>query len=313
MSKIFYGWVIVGTGIVVTCIGVGAMLSLSIFLQPISEATGWSRTGVSTAALLNWLCMGIGSFLWGALSDRFGSRAVVLCGGLLLGAGMVTASQAGSLTQFQIMFGVLVGLAAGSFYTPLTATTTRWFTRNRSLAVALVSAGLGLGSTTVGPLARWMITTYDWRTAMLVIGDLAWLVVIPAALLVREPAVAGSGAARAAAGGDGGEFTVGQALRTPQFAAIAFTNFACCAAHSGPIFHMVTHAMDNGVSAMAATTVLGVAGVASLSGRILCGLMADRIGAQRMLLAGPGLPAGPGGAFAVSRDPASFYPGAGGV
>jgi len=307
MSKIFYGWVIVGAGIVVTCIGVGSMLSLSIFLQPISEATGWSRTGVSTAALLNWLCMGIGSFLWGALSDRFGSRAVVLCGGLLLGAGMVTASQAGSLTQFQIMFGVPVGLAAGSFYTPLTATTTRWFTRNRSLAVALVSAGFGLGSTTVGPLVRWMITTYDWRTAMLVIGDLAWLVVIPAALLVREPAVAGSGAARAAAGGDGGEFTVGQALRTPQFAAIAFTNFACCAAHSGPIFHMVTHAMDNGVSAMAATTVLGVAGVASLSGRILCGLMADRIGAKRMLLGGLALQAVAVSLYVFTRDLASFY------
>src|SRR3989449_10128119 len=134
MSKIFYGWVIVGTGIVVTCIGVGSMLSLSIFLQPISEATGWSRSGISTAALLNWLCMGIGSFLWGALSDRFGTRAVVLSGGLLLGAGAVMASRATSLGQFQILFGVLVGLAAGSFYTPLTTTTTRWVTRNRTLA-----------------------------------------------------------------------------------------------------------------------------------------------------------------------------------
>src|SRR2546422_10123178 len=132
--KLFYGWVIVGAGIVVTCIGVGAMLSLAIFLQPVSEAMGWSRSGISTAALLNWLCMGIGSFLWGALSDRFGTRAVVLSGGLLLGAGAVMASRATSLGQFQILFGVLVGLAAGSFYTPLTTTTTRWVTRNRTLA-----------------------------------------------------------------------------------------------------------------------------------------------------------------------------------
>src|SRR5213593_4448032 len=103
---IFYGWVIVGAGIVVTCIGVGSMLSLSIFLQPISEATGWSRTGVSTAALLNWLSMGVGSFVWGALSDRLGTRAVVLVGGVLLGLGMVTASQAATLGQFQLLFGV---------------------------------------------------------------------------------------------------------------------------------------------------------------------------------------------------------------
>ena len=68
----------------------------------------------------------------------------------------------------------MVGFAAGSLYAPMTATTTRWFTRDRSPAVALVPAGLGLGSTTA-PLARWIITHYDWRTAMLVIGDLGWL------------------------------------------------------------------------------------------------------------------------------------------
>src|SRR5262245_38640981 len=190
--KIFYGWVIVGTGVVVSCIGVGAMLSLSIFLQPISEAMGWSRTGVSTAAMVSWLSMGIGSLLWGALSDRVGTRMVVLLGGALLGLGLVSASQAATLGQFQVLFGVLVGLAAGSFYAPLTATTTRWFTEHRSLAVALVSAGLSLGSTLIGPLARWLITDYDWRVAMLVIGNLAWLVIIPAGLLVREPAAASS-------------------------------------------------------------------------------------------------------------------------
>jgi len=302
---LFYGWIVVGVGIVVSCIGVGTMLSLGVFLQPISEATGWSRTGISTAALLNWLCMGIGSFLWGALSDRFGTRVVVLSGGLLLGAGAVTASRAESLGQFQIFFGVLVGLAAGSFYTPLTATTTRWFTKNRSLAVALVSAGLSLGSTIMGPLARWMTTSYDWRTAMLVIGDLAWLLVIPAALLVREPVAPRPGAA--SAGGEGGEFTVGQALRTPQFAAIALTNFACCAAHSGPIFHMVTHAIDQGIPVMAATTVLSVAGLASLSGRIICGLMADRIGAKRMLLIGLALQAVSVSLYVFTRDLAAFY------
>ena len=129
--------------------------------------------------------MGVGSFFWGALSDRLGTRAVVLCGGVLLGLGLVTASQAATLGQFQVLFGVLVGLAAGSFYAPMTSATTRWFTRNRTLAVALVSSGMGLGSMTVAPLVRWLITTYDWRTAMLVIGDLAWLP--SAAALVRNP------------------------------------------------------------------------------------------------------------------------------
>jgi MFS family permease len=290
--KIFYGWVIVVVGIVVTCVGFGAMLSLSVFLQPLAEAMGWSRTGIAMAAMLNFLCMGLGAFMWGALSDRYGTRLVVLCGGALLGLGMVLASRAGTLLQFQLLYGIVVGLASGSFYAPMTATTSRWFTRNRSLAVALVSAGLSVGSTVMAPLARWMISTYDWRTAMLVIGDLVWLVIIPAALLIRNPPAAATPAvAVATAAAAGPDLTIGQVVRTPQFAAIALTHFACCAAHSGPIFHMVTHAIDRGVPAMAAATVLSAAGLASLSGKIGCGIFADRVGAKRTLVAGLALQA----------------------
>jgi MFS family permease len=306
-GKIFYGWVIVGAGFVVTCIGFGAMLSLSIFLQPMSEAMGWSRTGISIAALVTWLGMGVGSFLWGALSDRFGTRAVMLCGGVFLGIGLMTASQAATLGQFQILFGVIVGVATGSFYAPITATTTRWFTEQRSLAVALVSAGIGLGSSTVGPLARWMITNYDWRVAMFTVGELTWLLIIPAALLVREPAVVVGGAPADTAGADGREFTPAQVFRTPQFAAIAFTYFACCAAHSGPIFHMVTNVMDHGVSAMAATTVLSVAGLASLGGKIVCGLIADRVGAKRTLVVGLAVQALSLSLYLFTRELGSFY------
>src|SRR5438874_6649007 len=304
--RLFYGWIIVGVGIVVTCVGLGAMLSLSVFLAPMSAAMGWSRTGISMAALLNFLCMGIGSFAWGALSDRFGTRAVVLCGGILLGLGLVTASQAATLGQFQLLFGVIVGFAAGSLYTPLTATTTRWFTRHRSLAVALVSAGLSLGSSTAAPLARWLITSYDWRFAMLVIGDLAWLVIIPAALLVREPPALPT-AAVVAASAEGPGLTVAQALRTPQFAAIALTFFACCAAHSGPIFHMVSFATDCGVTPMAAATVFGAAGLGGLGGRIICGLIADRVGAKETMVAGLLLQAFAISLYLVVRDLEGLY------
>jgi MFS family permease len=305
--KLFYGWVIVGVGIVVTCVGFGAMATLSVFLQPMAEAMGWSRTGIATAALLNFLCMGAGAFMWGALSDRYGTRAVVLCGGAVLGLGMVVASQAQTLLQFQLLFGMIVGVAAGSFYAPMTATTTRWFTRNRSLAVALVSAGLSFGSTLMAPLARWLITTYDWRTAMLLLGDLVWLIVIPAAFLVRNPPAGGAPATLAATAVGGRELTIGEVMRTPQFAAIALTHFACCAAHSGPIFHMVTHAIDRGVPTMAAATVLSAAGLASLSGKIVCGLFADRVGAKRTLVAGLALQAVAISLYLFTGSLGSFY------
>jgi MFS family permease len=303
--NLFYGWVIVGVGIVVTCVGFGAMLTLSIFLQPITEAMGWSRSAIAMAAMLNFLCMGVGAFMWGALSDRYGTRTVVLCGGALLGLGMVLASRAESLLQFQLLFGVIVGVASGSFYAPLISTTAKWFTHNRSLAVALVSAGLSVGSTVMAPLSRWLISTYDWRTAMLVIGDLVWLVIIPAAFLVRNPTSAAAAARTTAVAGP--ELTIGQVVRTPQFAVIALTHFACCAAHSGPIFHMVTHAIDRGVPTMAAATVLSAAGLASLSGKIGCGIFADRVGAKRALVAGLALQAVAIGLYLFTSGLGGFY------
>jgi len=303
--KLFYGWVIVGAGIVITCIGFGTALSLGVFLQPMAAATGWSRTSISAAAMIDFLCMGFASLFWGALSDRIGTRVVVVTGGALLGVGLVAASRAATIEQFLVAYGV-VGAAAGSFYAPLTATTTRWFTQHRSLAVALVSAGIGLGSTTIAPLARWLITAYDWRTALFALGIIAWLLIIAAGLLVRRPPAAArvDGAARGEAGR---EFTVAEALRTPQFAAIALTHFACCVAHSGPIFHMVTDAIDCGIAPMAAATVIGVAGLSSVGGRVLCGLLADRFGAKETLIAGLTVQALAISLYLFVHDIAAFY------
>jgi MFS family permease len=303
--KLFYGWVIVGAGIVVTCIGFGTALSLGVFLQPMAAATGWSRASISAAAMIDFLFMGFASLFWGALSDRIGTRLVVILGGGLLGFGLIGASHAATIGQFLFAYAV-VGVAAGSFYAPLTATTTRWFTRHRSLAVALVSAGIGLGSTTIAPLARWLISAYDWRTALFALGLLAWLLIIAAGLLVRKPPAAVPGAG-AAGGGAAREFTVAEALRTPQFAAIALTHFACCAAHSGPIFHMVTEAIDCGIAPMAAATVIGVAGLASVGGRVLCGLLADRFGAKEVLVAGLAVQAAAISLYLVVRDLGAFY------
>jgi MFS family permease len=305
--KLFYGWIIVGIGMIVTCIGMGSMMSLGVYLQPISQDMGWTRTGISFTAVLAFLAMGFGSFLWGTLSDRFGTRAVVLAGGIILGVGLIGASLAATLWQFQTLFGVFVGLAAGSFYTPLTASATRWFTENRSLAVALVSAGMGLGSLLIAPLSRWMITNYDWRSAMLTIGILALVVIIPAALFIRR-APAGEVIGSAATRGEGGrDYTIGEVIRTPQFAAISLTFFCCCAAHSGPIFHMVSYAIDCGITSMTAATVFGATGLASLSGRIVCGLIADRVGAKQTLVTGLAVQAVAVSLYIITKGTVGFY------
>jgi MFS family permease len=287
--KLSYGWVVVGAGMLMTCIGIGSMLSLAVFLQPIAADTGWSRSGISAAATLDFLCMGAASFLWGMMSDRFGTRVVVLLGSAILGIGLVAASRATTLIEFQLLFGILIGVAVGSFYAPMMAAASGWLEHRRNLAVALVSAGMGIGSMTVAPIAGLLLGAFDWRTAMLIIGILAWVLLIPTALLVRQPPVAvpatGAMLTSSSAAQDY-PLTATQALCTPQFAAIALTHFACCAAHSGPIFHMVTYATICGLSPMLAVSVYSLAGFAGLGGRIGLGMTADRIGAKPVLVAG---------------------------
>ena len=290
MRRIFYGWTVVAASAAIVGIGMGSLFALGVFLAPIERAMGWSRGVISTVALLNWIAMGLGSFSWGWLSDRIGARGVAVAGGFLLGLGLVLSSQTQALWQFFVTFGFVVGFAVGAFYAPLTATTTKWFTTRRGLAVALVSGGIGVGILAVAPLARALTSAWDWRVAMLVLGDLAWLIVIPLALLLREPETGATPRADTAPSSVR-DYSTRQVLTTPQFWAIALTHFACCAAHSGPIFHMVTHATDQGVAAMAAATVLGVSGFASIAGRVGGGLLADRFGAKPTLIAGLALQA----------------------
>jgi len=281
-----YGWVIVAVGALMTCVGIGAMFSLAVYLQPMSVATGWSRAGISSAMTLDFLTMGVAGFAWGAVNDRFGTRIVVFCGAVLLGLALVLASRSSSLIEFQLVYGILVGVAAGAFFAPMIAAASTWFEQNRSLAVSLVSAGMGVAPMTISPFALWLISTYDWRTAMLTIGIAAWILLIPAALLVRQPpATAGHGSPRAPSG-NGAGLTAAQALRSPQFAVLALTFFACCAAHSGPIFHMVSYAIGCGIPAMAAVSIYSVEGASGLAGRLLFGIAADRFGVKLVLVLG---------------------------
>jgi MFS family permease len=283
-----YRWVIVAAGALMTCVGIGAMFSLAVYLAPMSVETGWSRAGISSAMTLDFLTMGVAGFGWGALSDRIGTRIVVLIGAVLLGAGLLLASRATSLIEFQLVYGILVGLAAGAFFAPMIAAATQWFENNRSLAVSLVSAGMGVAPMTISPFARWLISTYDWRVAMMTIGIGAWILLIPAALLVRKPPAASTTGAASPlaieAGGAGMSAT--QALRSPQFIVLALTFFGCCAAHSGPIFHMVSYAISCGVPVMAAVSIYSLEGLSGLGGRLLLGVLADRLGAKPVLIAG---------------------------
>ena len=282
-----YRWVIVAAGGLLGCVAMGAMFSLPIFLRPMSQDTGWSVTGISTAMTIGFLAMAAASMVWGSLSDRFGPRPVAFAGSTVLAGSMALASQAPSLLAFQLLFGLLVGASAAAIMAPMMAAVTGWFDTQRGLAVSLVSAGMGMAPMTMAPLAAWLVTIHDWRTSMLIIAAVAAVLMIPTSLLVRRPPALESGTPEAAAAREPqSDMTVRQALRSPQFAILMLANFFCCATHSGPIFHTVSYAVTCGIPMIAAVSIYSVEGLAGMLGRIGFGLAGDRFGAQRVLVLG---------------------------
>jgi MFS family permease len=178
-----------------------------------------------------------------------------------------------------------------------------WIPHRTSLAVSLVSVGVGVAPMTVSPFAAWLLQSTDWRSAQLTIGLLAWALLVPAALLVRPaPAVA-----HARENSTREPISAAQALRSMPFIVLALTFFACCATHAGPIFHTISYAVACGLPVMTAVSVYSVEGLAGLGGRLVFGLLGDRHGAKRVLIAGLFIQALAAGAFVFARRPEEFY------
>src|SRR5262245_39279563 len=188
MTNSQYRWVIVAQrAALLGWVAVGAVVSLPVVLGAITRDTGWSVTGVSSAMTIGFLALALTSMAWGNLSDRFGPRFVVVTGSIILAINLALASQTTSLIAFQVVFGLFVGASIAAIFPPMLACVTGWFDTHRSLAVSLVSAGMGMAPMTMSPLAAWLVSIYDWRTSMLIIAAVAAAVMIPVSLLVRRP------------------------------------------------------------------------------------------------------------------------------
>ncbi len=187
------------------------------------------------------------------------------------------------------------------------ATVTGWFDTHRSLAVSLVSAGMGMAPMTMSPLAAWLVSNHDWRTSMQIVALVVAAIMIPVALLVRRPPALEVAPAAAAGTTTQPEMSLAQALRSPQFIVLMLTNFFCCATHSGPIIHTVSYAITCGIPMIAAVTIYSVEGLAGMGGRIAFGLLGDRFGAKRVLVSGLLAQAFGALAYVFVRELAGFY------
>ena len=244
----------------ISCVAMGGCLSLAVFLQPVSQDTGWSRTGVSSAG--NHRVPGDGRV---GLRLGLAERPLGHAAGRAVGRGAAGHRPGRSpaarrpCSSSSCCSACWSAWPAAAFYAPLMTVASAWFDRQRSLAVSLVSAGMGMAPLIVAPFVRWLITGLRLAHRH---ADVRHRRLRPAgaggAADPRPPPAIRRRACRdhPPRAATQPPMTAAQAFRSPQFVALALTFFACCAAHSGPIFHMVSYAIVCGIAPMAAVSDL---------------------------------------------------------
>lgn len=295
-GNIFYGWWIVIAGSTNQAYTSGTFWQgFGAFFDPIVEQFGWSRALTAGAVSLQRTESGAIAPFVGWFIDKFGPRAVMLSGILATGFGFILLSRINNLWQFYAAFTLItIGLSFGTFLV-VTTTVANWFVTKRAKAIAIMSAGSGLGGFLV-PALVWLIATTDWRTALLAVGVGFWVTGIPAALVMRsrpedygmlpdgrvlEPTAADEAPESSGPNAKStkmvveADFTAREAMRTKAFWQLVLAMGGGQLIMSATV-HQIPALSSFGVSRGAAALVILAVSIVSLVGRVGSGFVGDK-------------------------------------
>ena len=309
---LFYGWVIVATTFLIALVTVGGRSAFGVFVVPMSEEFGWSRSTISLAAALGFLVNGLGQPFVGRLFDTLGGRKVILASLAMFGITTVLLAMTFHIVFLIVVFGVLMSIAwSGTSLTTTSALLTRWFQRRRATVLSLSTAGASAGGLLLVPLAMYVLQQTDWRMTWVTLGVLVLVVAWPLAcfFLKDDPTDLGLlpdgeqpfadssqvNPTRAAAGPLQAD-SWRAALRSWPFWQLSGAYCVCGFTTAILTTHFIPYAIDRGFSPATAATALGVMNGLNVVGVIVMGMLADRWGRKNLLAL---VYAGRGGAYAL--------------
>lgn len=294
---IYYGWIVAGLFFITAFAGWGtAQGTFGVFVNPLGDEMGWSRTAVSAAFSINIAVGFLFGALWGWLADRWSMHVVLGLTGGLLGLGVFLGSTANSLWYFYLFYGVVAGTGLGGIAGPVSALIARWFEDRpgMGLALGLGTAGIHAGVAVLPVLSQYVISHQDWRTAFQVLSYVIWGALLVGAILARspkrKPAVPGGAsdtiALAPAADGDSvqSDLSLAAASRTAPFWSLFTMLLAGFVLVMMVVVHLVPRAEDTGVSSSTAATLLTTVGILSMVGAVVGGVLVDRLGARRVYI-----------------------------
>jgi MFS family permease len=297
-------WMVASAALAVMCISYGGPLITVVALKPIAADLGGAREVPALAYSLAWLGTAVGGLAMGRIAERIGVRWTAGVGAAMIGAGLALSS-GGAPWQLFIGHGVLMGLIGNAgINAPLYIYVSHWFDRRRGTALALISSGQYVAGVIWPPIFERAIAGVGWQRTMIGFGVFAAAAVLPLAMLLRQPpAITGHAvAAERTAGGGALGWPPGMVLTLMSLAA-----FSCCVAMAMPQGHLVALCSDLGIAPARGAAMLSLLlGTAFLS-RQIWGLVADRIGGLRTVLAGSLCQAAALTAFALTRDEVGLF------
>lgn len=283
-----YGSVIIASCFSLQAVGIGGYFAFGVFFNPLIAEFGWTRATLSGASSLAFLLMGLLGILVGRLNDRIGPRVIVLVCGCLFGLGYMLMSGVGSVWQLYLFWGIILGVGLSSVDVIAMSTIARWFIKNRGTVTGIVKVGTGFGQFTIPLGASLLIAGFGWRASYIILGGAAFIFFIAIGLLLRrDPPRANSGSPSERSYSEVPGDSVGRgAFMRDALSARAF--WTICAANLLSVYclmtimvHMVPHAREIMDSPTKAAGILSTIGGVSMAGRILTGLVIDRIGTKK--------------------------------
>ena len=295
----FYGWWITGSAFLVLFCAYGVQYSFGVFVPAMVQELGWTCASLGAAFSLYTVVYTGFSLLTGKLTDSWGPKRVIGLGGVLLGIGIMATSQISAPWQLYLWYGVVAALGMSTAYIPCNITVVRWFQRKRGLALGLASCGASFGILLVPLLASVIIAEAGWRTGMLVLGVLLFVLInVVARLMVGSPEHMGllpdgdgarsAGRADREPPGAGGGWTVREARGTLAFWMFLIAFAVTFLTLTVPFVHIPVFASDIGMSNVGGATAVGIVGLFSLIGSFTLGPLSDHIGRKWAMTLGCG-------------------------
>jgi len=289
-KPLYYGYTIVAASFLIQGVTIGGNFAYGVLFKELETEFGWSRATIAGASSASLLVMGFMAALAGRLNDRIGPRWLLTASAMFYGIGYLLFSRMQAPWQLYLVYGLLVGIGLSTHDVVTLSTVARWFARRRGMASAVVKVGTGCGQLVVPLVVAALVAGFGWRTACIVFGAGALLVLASAAQLMRrDPESMGLRADGATAGSHPGhappDLHTGPAGRSPLFWILCCSQtivFTCLITIT---IHIVPHATDLGAPRAMAAGVISAIGGISVLGRLAVGGAIDRIGGRRALMA----------------------------